>query len=245
MYEFIAPEFKSIFQQHQLSFDVLWNMQIGAVDEPNKRKDGWSQVSYFELPEGNFYLHRQEAYFTRTLNKPFGEPTFRREFRATQKFANLGIPAMKSAYFAQRGKKAILITYALDGYQELQQYLDRWLELSQEIQEGIILACAKLAKILHQAGQIHNCFYPKHIFLKELAEGGFDAKLIDLEKTRAIIFPKRDRIRDLETLKRRSGGVISEALWRLFLKTYLGSDEQVESWLFSVNKRQANKEQRK
>lgn len=245
MYEFIAPEFLSVSQRHHFDFDVLWQMQIGAVDEPNKRKNGWSLISYLELPEGNFYLHRQEDYFTRTLHKPFGEPTFRREFRAAQQFANLGIPAMTAAYFAQQGKKAILITYALDGYQELQQYLNRWQTLQQKTQEHVILACAKLAKTLHQAGQIHNCFYPKHIFLKELGEAGFEARLIDLEKTRAIVFPKRDRLRDLETLKRRSGNTISEAHWRLFLKEYFGSDKDVERRLLAINKRQANKEQRK
>lgn len=245
MYEFIAPDFYSVFQQNQLSFETLWQMEIGAVDEPNRRKSGWSQVSYLELSQGKFYLHRQEGYFTRTLKNPLGEPTFRREFRATQRFEKLGIPAIKSAYFAQQGKKAILITYALDGYQELQYYLDGWQELSRATQKQIIVACAKLAKTLHQAGQIHNCFYPKHIFLKSVDDQNFEAQLIDLEKARAIVFPTRDRIRDLETLKRRSGNTLNEQDWRLFLEVYLSDQQMIEQWLKLIKKRQTNKEQRK
>lgn len=244
MFEYIAPEFTAAFSQYELSFDKLWHMQIGAVDEPNKRKNGWSQVSYLELGDLQLFLHRQENYYTRTFYQPLGEPTFKREFRATLKFEKLGIPAMRSAYFAQQEKKAILITYALTGYKELGDYLQHWQELTAQQQDGIIIASATLAKTLHQAGQIHGCFYPKHVFLKPLESNKFEARFIDLEKTRPLLLGKRDRIRDLETLKRRSNQTISKTHWHLFLKTYLGEEGEVEKWLQAIEKRQSNKEQR-
>lgn len=43
-----------------------------------------------------------------------------------------------------------------------------------------------LARTLHAAGQMHGCFYPKHILLREAA-AGFEAQLIDLEKPRPLL----------------------------------------------------------
>ena len=37
----------------------------------------------------------------------------------------------------------------------------------------------RVARRLHAAGQVHGCFYPKHIFLKEQGEG-FAAQLREL-----------------------------------------------------------------
>ena len=56
---------------------------------------------------------------------------------------------------------------------------------------------------LHNSGQVHNCLYPKHIFAR-LSQDGAAARLIDLEKTRPAWLGLRDRVRDLETLHRRS-----------------------------------------
>jgi hypothetical protein len=68
---------------------------------------------------------------------------------------------------------------------------------------GILQACGQLARTLHGAGQVHGCFYPKHIFLQATGDG-YDAQLIDLEKTRPLLFGMRDRVKDLEPLLRRA-----------------------------------------
>ena len=51
--------------------------------------------------------------------------------------------------------------------------------------------------------QVHGCFYPKHIFLRATGDG-YQAQLIDLEKTRHLLFGQRDRVKDLEPLLRRA-----------------------------------------
>ena len=184
---------------------------------------------------------------TRSLQKPFGEPTFAREMRNIQRYQQLEIPALRAAFFAQRKvsgqQRAILMTYALDGWQDLDHWQQQWPELSVEQQHGILQACAKLAKTLHQAGQIHGCFYPKHIFLQEQAEG-FSAQLIDLEKTRPLLFGRRDRVKDLEPLFRRSRHVWGREQIQLFLQSYLDKSADIPQWLQRLEARRKNKEAR-
>lgn len=245
MNDFIDPTLAGLLKQHQLdSFDALWNLELKAVDEPNTERGGWSSVAKLTLGEQSFYLKRQINHLTRSLQRPLGEPTFAREMRNIQRYQQLGIPALHAAYFAQRkvGKQqhAILITYGLTGWQDLDHWQQQWLELSSEQQQGIIQACAKLARTLHRAGQMHGCFYPKHIFLQEQA-AGFTAQLIDLEKTRPLLLGQRDRIKDLEPLFRRSRHVWGRAQMQLFLQSYLDQPADIPRWLESLESRRKDK----
>ncbi len=87
---------------------------------------------------------------------------------------------------------------------------------------------------------MHGCFYPKHIFLK--ADGaGFAAQLIDLEKTRPLLFGQRDRIKDLEPLLRRAS-VWTEAEVRELLLSYLGAAGDLEGWWQQLGARRRHKE---
>lgn len=248
MNDFIDPVIADLLEQHQLnSFSALWNLQLDAVDEPNTERGGWSSVAKLTLGEQTFYLKRQINHLTRSLRKPFGEPTFAREMRNIQRYQQLGIPALHAAYFAQRKeldeRRAILMTHALDGWQDLDHWQQQWYELSSEQQQGIVQACAKLAQTLHNAGQVHGCFYPKHIFLQEQADG-FTAQLIDLEKTRPLLFGRRDRIKDLEPLFRRSHHVWGREQTQLFLLSYLEKPSHVAHWLQRLDARRRNKEAR-
>lgn len=248
MNDFIDPAIADLLAQHQLnSFTALWALQLEAVDEPNTERGGWSSVAKLTLDQQTFYLKRQINHLTRTLQRPLGEPTFAREMRNIQRYQQLGIPALRAAYFAQRKvgseRQAILLTHALEGWQDLEYWQQQWLSLSNEQQQGIIQACAKLAKTLHQAGQVHGCFYPKHIFLQEQA-AGFTAQLIDLEKTRPLLFGRRDRIKDLEPLFRRSQHVWGRAEMQLFLQSYLSKPEEADHWLQRLAARSKHKEAR-
>ena len=205
---FIASADRPLLERHGLtSFQALWDMQLDAVDEPNTGRGGWSSVYRLDLEGQGFYLKRQSNYLTYTLHRPLGEPSFSREFRNIRRYQKLGIPAMQAAFYGQRrvdgDRQAILMTRALDGWTDLYALLQQWHELSVSTRTAILRACGKLAHTLHSAGQIHGCFYPKHIFLQS---GGtaYQAQLIDLEKTRPAIFGKRDLIRDLEPLLRRA-----------------------------------------
>src|SRR5690606_17912363 len=101
-------------------------------------------------------------------------------------------------------RRAILLTRALDGWQGLDSYLPNWPQLPAGERRAIVGACGALARRVHRQGQVHGCFYPKHIFLQPDGES-FAAQLIDLEKTRPLFFGTRDRVKDLEPLLRRAG----------------------------------------
>jgi hypothetical protein len=110
---------------------------------------------------------------------------------------------------------------------------------------GILQACGQLARTLHGAGQVHGCFYPKHIFLQATGDG-YDAQLIDLEKTRPLLFGMRDRVKDLEPLLRRAPQW-SEAHVRELLAAYLDQpvdSSLVDTWLQRLTRRRSHKETR-
>lgn len=248
MSDFIAAADRALLARHGLaSYEALWALQLEAVDEPNTERGGWSSVYRLDLGEAAFYLKRQSNHLTRNLLHPFGEPTFAREFRNIQRYQALGIPALQAAFFAERRlpgeRRAILLTRALDGWRDLDSLLATWGERPEAQRAGILRACAELALRLHGAGQMHGCFYPKHIFLKE--EGGaFSAQLIDLEKTRPLLFGVRDRVKDLEPLLRRAA-VWSEAEVRQLLMAYLPAGGDLEHWWRLLGARRLNKEARR
>ena len=248
MSDFIAAEDRAILAAQQLdSFEALWALELEAVDEPNTERGGYSTVSRLQLGEQAYYLKRQSNHLTRSLRHPFGEPTFARELRNIEHYRQLGIPALQAAFFAQRRldckQCAILLTRALDGWRDLDSWLPGWEQHPAAQRQAIVQACGQLARRLHAAGQVHGCFYPKHIFLRETASG-FDAQLIDLEKTRPLWFGMRDRTKDLEPLLRRAGAW-SEAEARQLLSAYLGCEADVSRWCQRLDARKRNKAARR
>lgn len=250
MTDYLANAEEALLQRHGLNdFEALWALQLDAVDEPNTGRGGWSSVFRLELEGKGFYLKRQSDYLTRTLHRPFGEPTFAREFRNISRYQKLRIPALQAVFYGERKgngqHRAILMTRALDDWRDLDSLLAQWPQLHVEQRQGILEGCGQLARTLHAAGQVHGCFYPKHIFLRERREG-WQAQLIDLEKTRALLFGMRDRLRDLEPLLRRAGAW-SEADVRSLLAAYLeqpADSSLVDTWLQRLARRRREKEAR-
>ncbi|KPH01388.1 MULTISPECIES: lipopolysaccharide kinase InaA family protein [unclassified Pseudomonas] len=250
MTDFLAAEDRALLERNGLgTFDALWAKQLEAVDEPNTDGGGWSSVFRLELEGHAYYLKRQSNYLTRTLHAPFGEPSFAREFRNISRYNTLGVPALQAAFFGQRkvdGEvRAILLTRALDGWDDLDSLLQRWSELTATQQSAILKACGQLARLLHGLRQVHGCFYPKHIFLQ--ADGAqYQAQLIDLEKTRPLLWGMRDRVKDLEPLLRRAPQW-NEAQLRELLAAYV--DQSVDSslvnaWVTRLTARRSRKETR-
>ncbi|SDB44347.1 Lipopolysaccharide kinase (Kdo/WaaP) family protein [Pseudomonas sp. NFACC23-1] len=250
MTDFLAAEDRALLQRHGLdSFEALWARQLDAVDEPNTLGDGWSSVFRLDLEGQGYYLKRQSNYLTRTLSHPFGEPSFSREFRNISRYRQLGIPALQAVFYGQRkvnGEvRAILLTRALDGWDDLDSLVQRWSSLTAAQRTTILGACGLLARRLHGMHQVHGCFYPKHIFLQATADG-YQAQLIDLEKTRPLLFGLRDRVKDLEPLLRRAS-VWSEADVRQLLSSYLDQPLDsglVDRWMTRLNARRSHKETR-
>ncbi|MBF8721037.1 lipopolysaccharide kinase InaA family protein [Pseudomonas guariconensis] len=250
MTDYLASADQALLQRHGLNdFEALWALQLDAVDEPNTGRGGWSSVFRLELEGKGFYLKRQSDYLTRTLHRPFGEPTFAREFRNISRYQKLKIPALQAVFYGERKgngqHRAILMTRALDDWRDLDSLLAQWPQLEAASRLGILQACGQLARTLHAAGQVHGCFYPKHIFLRERREG-WQAQLIDLEKTRPLLFGMRDRLKDLEPLLRRAGAW-SEVDVRNLLAAYLEQPVDstlVDSWLQRLVRRRREKEAR-
>lgn len=247
MSDFVAAEDRALLERHGLAdFDALWVLKLEAVDEPNTERGGWSSVYRLDLGERAYYLKRQSNHLARSLLRPQGEPTFAREFRNIRRYAELGIPALQAAFFAERRmpgeRRAVLLTRALDDWQDLEHWLQCWAQLAEARRQAILRACGELTRRLHAAGQKHGCFYPKHIFLREGANG-YEAQLIDLEKTRPLLFGERDRVKDLEPLLRRASAW-SEAEVRQLLSAYLGEGGDIERWSRRLGARRRHKEAR-
>ena len=247
MTDFMAQADRALLERNGLAdFDALWAVQLEAVDEPNTSGGGWSSVFRMDLEGRGFYLKRQSNYLTRTLHSPLGEPTFAREFRNIQRYQQMGIPALEAVFFGERKvageRRAVLMTRALDGWNDLDSLLEQWPQLTAAQQQAILRECGQLARRLHAARQVHGCFYPKHIFLQ--ADGaGYRAQLIDLEKTRPLLLGQRDRVKDIEPLLRRAH-VWSDADVRALLAAYLEQPADsglVDAWLARLNVRRSHK----
>ena len=138
-----------------------------------------------------------------------------------------------------------LLTRALDGWDDLDSLLQRWEQLSATQHQAILRACGLLARQLHGLRQVHGCFYPKHIFLHDTGDG-YRAQLIDLEKTRPLLFGQRDRVKDLEPLLRRAS-VWSVEEVRDLLAIYLDQpvdSSLVQSWVQRLGARSSHKRAR-
>ena len=250
MTDFLAAEDRALLERHGLGdFDALWAKELEAVDEPNTNRDGWSSVFRLDLEGRGYYLKRQSNYLTHTLHRPLGEPSFAREFRTISRYRQLGIPALQAVFFGERKvageTRAILLTRALDGWSDLDSLLQQWPQLSAAQHTAILQACGLLARRLHAARQVHGCFYPKHIFLQVIGDG-YQAQLIDLEKTRPLLFGQRDRVKDLEPLLRRAP-ILRDDEVRELLATYLDqpvSSSMVDAWIQRLTARRSHKETR-
>ncbi|MDH4655131.1 lipopolysaccharide kinase InaA family protein [Pseudomonas sp. JS3066] len=248
MSDFIAAADREILARHGLdSFDSLWALRLEAVDAPNTGRGGWSSVFRLDLGDAAYYLKRQSNFLSRSVLRPFGEPTFAREFRNIRRYQDLGVPALQAAFFGTRQidgeRRAILVSRALDGWRELASYLELWGGMAAVQRATLLAAVAILARRLHSAGQVHGCFYPKHVFLRE-TQDGFEACLIDLEKTRPLLLGRRDRVKDLEALVRRADAW-GEAEVRELLAGYLErprDSAEVSDWLARLARRRRNKE---
>lgn len=250
MTDFIAVADRGLLERHGLSdFESLWDVQLDDVDEPCAVRGGWSCVYRLELEGSGFYLKRQSNYLTRTLRRPFGEPSCSREFRTINRYQTLGIPALHAVYYGERyvdgDLRAILLTHAPDNWTDLESLVQQWSALSAHQRLAILQACGQLARTLHAAGQVCGRFYPQHVFLRQRS-GAYLAQMIDLEKTRPSLFGWRDRIKDLEPLVR-GAPAWTEVEVRELLATYLQAPTDsvpVDTWWLRLAKRTRYKEVR-
>jgi hypothetical protein len=235
MEDFLNDEWRAALAHNGLDdFDRLWGLQLPWFEAPNQRRGGWSGVSRYEFVGAAgerrcVFLKRQENHKTFSWRHPLkGIPTFLREFRLILRYRAKDIPSLEPVYFAMRdcagGHRAILATAELQGFAPLDGYVAAWERTGRPagaLRRKLLRAVAMLTRQLHAGHIQHNCYYPKHVFVRIGADDAVEARVIDLEKSRWRPFSIFCTLRDLDTLNRHS------AEWRrgerlLFLKAYLG-----------------------
>lgn len=210
--------------RHALSFDRLWSLPKNWFDTPNEARGGWSGVTRTELDtrKGNtkVLVKRQQNYTSRTWRHPFrGISTFQKELENIQQLKKLKIPTLRPLYFGEQQGRAVLVTKALDNYTSLDQ-LDPT-HLSQQQRQQLLRKLAKLTRKMHRSHYVHNCFYPKHVFVKLTRKGKWKIRLIDLEKLRWRFSSKLAMKRDLSSFNRHADNrwTLKDRLY--FFKRYL------------------------
>lgn len=235
MNDYLAADWQKIFELNGLrSFADFWKLEAAWFEAPNQRRGGWSGVARCELqlPGGGttrVFLKRQENHTTRTFAHPFrGEPTFLREFRCIVRYRECGIPSLTPLYFAWRreeGKlRAVLMTEELAGFRSLDDVAREWTQTPPglKLRRAVIEAVAQLLRQIHSSRLRHNCFYPKHVFVR-LKDGAVETRVIDLEKTKVHPFGRDRSYRDLGTLNRHARDW-SRADRVRFFKAFFGLD---------------------
>jgi len=252
--QYIAEKWREILAFNDLdSHEKIWALQAEWFEEPNHRRGGWSGVSRIELklPEGGtvgVFLKRQENHVTRTFRNPIkGVLTFYREYEVLRAFKKHKIPSLDLILFDQwedKGyRRACIMTEELAGYIPLSSNEYRMggdFLASADQKTRLFTKIAALMHVMHEHSFQHNCFYPKHIFAKQLPEGDVDLRVIDLEKVKKLFCKERAAFRDLDTLLRRSNGW-SEDEKLAFFKVYRSEDELKESskklWMKLCNRK--------
>jgi hypothetical protein len=235
MKDHFPDRWQEILRHNDLdSFEKLWALQLEWFEEPNQRRGGWSGVSRcdLDLPEGGkvgVFIKRQENHITRTLLHPFGMSTFIREIENILRFKQAAIAALEPIYFAVRkvdgDLRAIVCTEALDGYEPLENLTERWLKEGwpdRETRQRLMKTIASVMARMHDHKIQHNCFYPKHIFVR-FAGDEVSIRIIDLEKAKVKVFRRYASFRDLYALNRHAKGWSRTDRLRFFL-LYLGQD---------------------
>ena len=207
------------------AFDAPW------VEAPNERRGGTSGVKRLSFrcsdgSKGVVYCKLQQEYVRRSWRHPLrGELTAALEAKSLRRLAEHGLRAACVLSFAEElhggRRRAVLVTpdIGLAGFFPL---LQAWNACRGRPERTRLLgALADYLRRMHQAGCTYNALYPKHIFVRQ-ESGGLELCLIDAEKARWSR-PRLPRLRDLDTLNRRSlFGSRSDRL-RLLL-TYLAED---------------------
>lgn len=251
--EFIAPDWRELFQRNGLSsFEDFWQREIAWFEPPNFRRGGWSGVGRVSLAtlaggEVGVFVKRQENHFAKTWRHPIrGIATLIREFVNLRQCEAAGVPVPRLLYFAHRraeGKsQAVLVVEELLGFRSLKELAAEWSSQNEAWPARTwTKAAAEAVAKLHRLPLRHNCLYGKHLFLKREGDS-VEACIIDLEKAKRARGRKRTLLRDLDTLYRHSPGVRRVDGLR-FLRAYLEASEKTEirgTWKSLVAKIRAN-----
>jgi serine/threonine-protein kinase RIO1 len=202
-------------------FEGWWNAPGEWVEEPNRRRSGWSGMMRCRVDGRVYYVKRQCNHLYRSLRHPGGRPTAQREHANLIRLKTLGIEVPKPVFFGSRrtsdGFEAVLVTEELIGYTPL----DSQTGLSATERTELAVRVGETLRVMHRANLQHSCLYDKHIFICWW-ESGPQIALIDLEKLRRRLLPGRAAKHDLDQLRRHQT-IWSEQEWHTLLRAHGGS----------------------
>ncbi|MCD5993375.1 InaA protein [Pseudomonas sp. CDFA 602] len=210
-------------------FGHFWSERGEWVEEPNVRRGGESGVQRVITGDGaTLYSKRQTGHTYRSWLHPFGRPTVLRERDALEGLRKLGVGVPEIVYCGaerdqQHGWRALLVTVALDGFEEI----DHWIAGGARARHGELLYEQALNEVgttlarMHLGRWQHSCLYSKHIFVRVSGEGAqarAEVALLDLEKGRRRLTAYSAAQHDMKQLKRHSS--FSAADWQKLVYFY-------------------------
>ncbi|MDQ8195145.1 lipopolysaccharide kinase InaA family protein [Coraliomargarita sp. SDUM461004] len=217
-YQWIDPSVHSLLTTAGLlDLQAVSRRAFDWFEEPNQRRGGWSGVTRIVLnpsaPEAEqkiVFLKIQQNHFYRAPSTCFRKRlSFIREFEALQALrsqAQLAPKLLLFAHWTENGNQgALIITESLEHWQAFDSWLkqlDSTETANAEAIQHALSAIAATTRALHQAGWAHFGFYPKHAFIRADSNGGYQARLIDLEKARRPLFKKQSIIEDVSRFLR-------------------------------------------
>ena len=221
---YLQPDIESLFANAGLdNFDALWRADAEPVDVPNVARGGRSEVGVLALQvageQHRFYIKRQQNFNCRIRSRPWQAiPVALREWLNITNLERAGIATLEVACVGRRvtgNDEMILVTRALDEYTDMLDWLH--IHTAEAERAAFFSALGRQVARLHNAGYMHGCCYPKHVYVGH--ESPQDIRLIDLEKCRKI-FSARGGLRDLDTLLRRYNG-FQQGEKRCLLESYI------------------------
>lgn len=212
------------------SFEELWEIKGGFIEEPNYRRGGWSGIILHEIRLQNglslkIIIKRQENHTYKSLMHPVrGTPTLFREYSNICQLEKYAIPTLEPLYYGERRTggniQAVLVIRFLEGYKNLDEVLNEASENEIYGQNSIIDSLSGMLARVHSYRFQHSCLYGKHIFVKTEKEGSPDIRLIDLEKMHFGLSRFSVAVHDLGALFRHSRWP-GDDIWNLFIESYL------------------------
>lgn len=233
---FLAADWRAVFLTQGLTSADAWRTRVSdpqqavRMDQPNYRYGGEMSVFRMTLADSSgrdrsLYVKCQRGQRRRTWAHPLrGEPTLVAEFRALRRCLARGIPVAPPLFFetgpgGDGRHHSLMVSLGLDDFESLDR-LDIG-GMMPARRRRLITDVATTLAFMHRCRYAHRNLYPKHVFVAwRPALARFDVRFIDLEKAHRAWRPQH-RLRDLESLARRSTNVGDRDRLR-FLRCYLG-----------------------
>jgi tRNA A-37 threonylcarbamoyl transferase component Bud32 len=183
------------------------DLELDPFEPINVRRGGWSGVSRVVWAGQAYFIKRQVKHGYRDPKRFFlSTPTLRREYRNFLRLEKIGIKTPEIVIYAEQGSNAMMVTKELDGFIDLDTYLERVSSTGDRLK-----TFTRLTEILleiHDHHLHHGCLYGKHVMVH--VEDPENLAMIDLEKMK--FYPRRRFIacKDISQLTRQTTGMLED-----------------------------------